>query len=368
MRIDSVSIYHVRMPLVAPFNTAFGDHSHIESILTCMVCGDLEGWGEAAPWKHPAYSAEWADGVFCVLRDFMVPALVGKRIETAASLQTCLSWVKGNYFAKAALDLAWWDLHAKFSERPLFEVLRGTRTMVDVGADFGVMEDIDKLLHSIEDAIQSGYQRVKLKVRPGWEIEMIREVRKAFPGHVFHVDCNSAYSLRDFEMLEQLDEFGLAMIEQPLASDDLLDHSRLQRRLATPICLDESITSIDKARKAIELGACQWVNIKPGRVGGLTNAIAIHDLCQSARVPCWVGGMLESAIGASHCLALATLPNIKYPSDIFPSSRFYCTDLCEPSLELCCPSKIAVPKRWGVGAIPNARRLISQAVKSIKLP
>jgi O-succinylbenzoate synthase len=235
---------------------------------------------------------------------------------------------------------------------------------VEVGADFGVMETVDALLQEIANAVEAGFKRVKLKYRPGWELEMIRAVRRAFADAVFHIDCNSAYSLSDAPMLQALDDYHLAMIEQPLAHDDLLDHAKLQRLLRTPICLDESINSPAKAAQAIEIKACGWVNIKPGRVGGITNAIKIHDLCQEADIPVWIGGMLESAVGAAHCLALATLPNVRYPSDIFPSRRFYERDLGEPQLFLTGPSLMRASSQPGIGCEPLPESLARQTVEA----
>jgi O-succinylbenzoate synthase len=196
------------------------------------------------------------------------------------------------------------------------------------------MDSVDDLLRAIAKAVEEGFPRVKLKFRPGWDLPMLRAVRREFPDHVFHIDCNSGYRLTDLDLFRQIDEFNLAMIEQPLAHDDLNDHAKLQQAIRTPVCLDESITSLDRARQALELGSCRYVNVKPGRVGGLTPAVAIHDLCRSAGVPCWVGGMLESAIGAKLCVALAMLDNFTYPADIFPSRRFYAQDLARPELEL----------------------------------
>jgi O-succinylbenzoate synthase len=241
--------------------------------------------------------------------------------------------------------------------------------VVDVGADFGVMETLDLLIETIAEAVDHGYKRVKLKFRPGWDLDMVAAVRAAFPDLVCHVDCNSAYTLDDMSLFEALDEYGLAMIEQPLMFDDLIDHATLQSRLETPICLDESITSVSKARKAIQIEACRWINIKPPRVGGLTNAIAIHDLAQRQGVPCWVGGMLESAVGASHCLALATLPNFKYPADVFPSARFFTRDLGHPPMVHSGPSQFRASDVPGVGAAPDpemlARETIEQATITI---
>jgi O-succinylbenzoate synthase len=272
-------------------------------------------------------------------------------------LQQRLALVKGNYFAKAALDLAWWDLFARRQGQPLYRILGGSRDTVTVGADFGVMDTIDVLLEKIGEAVQAGFQRVKLKFRPGWDLPMLRAVRQAFPNTVFHIDCNSGYRLEDGALFAAVDELGLAMIEQPLGHDDLLDHAALQKQIRTPICLDESITSLDRARQAIEVGACRYMNIKPGRVGGLTHAVAIHDLCRQHGIPCWVGGMLESAVGAAHCLALATLPNFTYPADIFPSSRFYRQDLAEPPIVLSGPSHVRALDSPGIGTAPHPERL-----------
>jgi O-succinylbenzoate synthase len=366
-KIEAIEIFRVAMPLVYPFRTAFGNDAAVEAVLVRMTSGSLHGWGEAAPWRNPAYSPESAAGAFLTLREFLAPLLLGKDVDSGEHLQRLLGPVKGNFFAKAALDLAWWDLFSRSRGEPLWKTLGGRNRTVEVGADFGVMESIDLLLETVAGAVRAGFKRVKLKFRPGWELEMVAAVRQAFPSTTFHVDCNSAYTLADAPMLRKLDNYGLAMIEQPLMHDDLLDHAELQRQLATPICLDESITSVDKARQALAIGACRWVNIKPGRVGGLTNALKIHDLCARSGVPCWVGGMLESAVGASHCLALATLPNIKYPSDIFPTDRFYREDLADPAMRLSGPSQFTAPMAPGVGAEPHPARLEQMMLERIRL-
>ena len=357
MVIHDIRIYRVCMPLVRPFKTAFGEEREIETILVRMQSGKLFGWGETSPWEYPRYSSEWACGAFEVIRKFLAPSLLGKDIQSGPDLQDRLKWVKGNYFAKAALDLAWWDLFAKFKRRPLWEVLGGRNPSVEVGADIGILEDVNLLLEEIYRYIQQGYTRVKLKYSPGWGLDVMRIVRSEFPDFRFHVDCNSAYTLSDLPMFRELDKLGFAMIEQPLAHDDLIDHAELQKELNTPVCLDESITSPSKVRKAIAVGACKWVNIKPGRVGGLTEAVKIHNTCEEEDTPCWIGGMLESAIGASHCLALGTLPNIKYPSDIFPSNRFYEDDLGNSPIELSGASAVEASSKPGIGVEPNQKKL-----------
>lgn len=365
MHIDAITIYRVRMPLVYPFRTAFGNDDVIESLLVRMDSGGTVGWGESTPWVSPGYSSECAATAFYVLQTFLAPQLLQKDITSGEQLQHSLCHVKGNSFAKAALDLAWWDLYAKLRDEPLWKTLGGRGPDVAVGADFGIMENVEGLIETIGEALAEGFERVKLKYRPGWELEMLAAVREAYPDATFHVDCNSAYTLADADMLGKLDDFDLAMIEQPLMHDDLIDHATLQRQLRTPICLDESITSPHHARKAIATRACGWINIKPGRVGGLTPALAILDLCRTAGMPCWVGGMLESAIGARHCLALATCENIRYPSDIFPTDRFYQQDLAEPEMRLSSPGRMIAPEEPGCGSLPHPQRLESMTLQSV---
>jgi O-succinylbenzoate synthase len=357
MKIDALDVFRVGMPLIQPFRTSFGNDDRIESVLVRLRSGSQIGWGEATPWQSPGYSAECAKTAFLMVRDFLAPLVVGHNFPDSTSLQERMKVIKGNPFAKASIDLAWWDLEARIQEVPLYRLLGGKRSSVEVGADFGVLDSIQELLQTIEGAVKAGFPRIKLKYRPGWDLEMIAEVRKEFPDPVIHVDCNSAYTLDDIDSLLALDEFRLAMVEQPLMHDDLIDHATLAKSLKTPICLDESITSAAKARKAIQIGACQWVNIKPGRVGGLTPAVAIHNTCQAAGVPCWVGGMLESALGGHHCMALATLPNFRYAADIFPSNRFYHEDLSLPEIVLDEPGKVHLTETSGCGAEPCMERL-----------
>ena len=334
MKIDRIELFHVAMPLISPWRTAYGEDADIHAVLCRMGSGSLDGWGESAPFAAPCYSPEWAGGAFAVARDWLGPALLNEEIASGRQLQQRLAVYKGNPFAKAALDTAWWNLECRRTGKPLHELLGATRSEIPVGADFGVTDRIEELLDDVDKAVEDGFPRIKLKFRPGWDIDMLQAVRRRQPDHVIHIDCNSGYRLRDSAMFQRLDDFRLAMIEQPLQHDDLADHAKLQLQITTPVCLDESITHARQAEQAAELGSCQFVNVKPGRVGGLTNAVAIHDACQAAGIPCWVGGMLESALGATFCIALAMLDNFTYPADIFPSSRFYKPDLSEPAVEL----------------------------------
>ncbi|HEX4131746.1 MAG TPA: o-succinylbenzoate synthase [Pirellulales bacterium] len=366
MRIDSIELFHVAMPLISPWRTAYGDDATIESVLVCMRSGSCVGWGESSPLAAPCYSPEWAGGVFACVRDWMAPALVGREIDSGDELQSRLAHFKGNPFAKGALDAAWWVLEANRRQMPLHRLLRATRDAVDVGADFSVMDSIDALVAAVGQALDHGYKRVKLKYRPGWDVRMVEAVRREFPHQTLHVDCNAGYTIADAEMFHRLDDFCLAMFEQPLAYDDLVDHARLQQTVRTPICLDESVNSVARAEQAIDLGSCRIVNIKPGRVGGLTPAVKIHNLCREAGIACWVGGMLESAVGVRICAALAMLDGFSYPADIFGSSNYYRRDLGTPPVELSRgpdgSPQVAMLDAPGIGTEPDAERLAAMCL------
>ncbi len=339
MKITRIQLWRVAMPLISPWRTAYGEDHVIHSVLCRLESGSLVGWGESTPLAAPCYSPEWGGGVFAVARQWFAPQLLGQELPTPEALQQRLGFFKGNSFAKALFDNAWWSLKACETGRPLHALLaeraEGTaKQRISVGADFGVADSTDELLTDIGSAISDGFPRIKLKYRPGWDLAMLREVRRQFPEHTFHIDCNSGYRLADLDMFRQIDELNLAMIEQPLAYDDLHEHAQLQAAIKTPICLDETVSHPQRAKQAIELGSCRFVNIKPGRIGGLTNAVAVHNMCRRAGIPCWVGGMLESAVGVSHCIALASLENFTYPADIFPSERYYREDLADPPIRL----------------------------------
>lgn len=342
MRIDGVELFHVRMPLKYPWRTAYGEDPDIHSVLVKLVSGDAYGWGETTPLQAPTYSPEWAGGVFALIEAFLAPQLVGREIESAEELLAAVAAVKGNPFAKAGLETAFWVLTAKLAGRPLHQLLGGRSRPVAVGADFGVQDSIAILLQKVQQAVDAGYPRVKLKFRPGWDLAMVRAVRDAFPDLTMHIDCNAAFTLQDLPLFQQVDRLNLAMIEQPLHHTDVIDHAELQRHLATPICLDESITSPHSAQQATRLKSCRYMNIKAGRVGGLRNAVKIHDLCEAAGIPCWVGGMLESAVGSGVSIELATLPNFQYPADIFPTAVNYVEDLANPPIGLSTPGYLPV--------------------------
>lgn len=357
MKIEAINIHHVRMPLREPWRTAYGSDDAIEAVVAQLHSDGIFGWGESSPLAMPCYSPECAAGVFDVIKNCLAPRLIGRDIQSGQELQAALSIFKGNFFAKAALDNAWWDLHSRALGQPLHKALGGTGNTVEAGADFGIRDSMEELVEQVGAAVSVGAPRVKLKFAPDWGLPVLEKIRSHFPEAVLHIDCNAAYAIEDAPLFKELDRFHLAMIEQPLAYDDLLDHAGLQREIETPICLDESINSVRRARQAIALGACRWINIKPGRVGGLTVAKEIHDLCASAGIPCWVGGMLESSLGAMQCAALATLPNFLYPADVFPSSRFYAEDLSTPAIANSSPWQFTLPSEPGTGATPQPELL-----------
>jgi len=363
MRIDGVELYHVRMPLKYPWRTAYGEDPDIHSVLVKMVSGDAYGWGETTPLQAPCYSPEWAGGVFTLTQAFLAPQLVGREIESAEALLAALEPFKGNPFAKAGLEMAFWVLTAKQAGKPLHQLLGGRSRPVAVGADFGVQDSIAILLQKMQRAVDEGYPRVKLKFRPGWDLEMVKAARDAFPDLTLHIDCNAAFTLKDLDLFKQVDRLDLAMIEQPLHHTDIIDHAKLQRCLETPICLDESITGPEIAEHAIHLDSCRYMNIKSGRVGGLRNAVTIHDLCEAAGIPCWVGGMLESAVGSGVSTELATLPNFQYPADIFPSTINYVEDLGSPAIALCAPGHVPVSTVPGTPYEPRENLLKEYTVR-----
>lgn len=354
MKITKIELYKIQLPLINPWRTAYGEDTFNEPILVKMYSGDNYGWGEASPLKYPTYSPDFTNAVYDLSCDLIAPFLLSKDIDSGEDLQSKLSWIKGNPFAKGAFDQAWWDIFAKMQNKPLWQLLGGRSGEFIRGDDYGIQDSFDILLEKIEHSVKRNCPRVKLKFAPGWDVNMLKAVREHFPNLTLHIDCNSSYTLDDLEMFKTIDEFNLAMIEQPLSYDDLLDHSKLQSSIKTPICLDESLTSVAKARKAIELQSCRYFNLKPGRVGGNTNLLKINQMAEQAGIPCWIGGMLESAVGLYHCFHLATLANMKYPSDII---RDFYADNLGVALPVELPYEVNVPGGTGITFAPDTEAL-----------
>ena len=349
MKIDRIDVYWMKLPLAFVWKTSYADQSFTDTILVRMEGGGHYAWGESCPPYIPAYSAEHTLAVFHTLREHMAPRIVGQDIETAQDLLDRLAFIKGNQFARAALDITWWVLDAKRRGLPLHRALGGSADRVAVGADFGIQDSLDLLVAKVQGAVDAGFPRVKLKFRPGWDLFMVEAVRKTFPDLTIHIDCNAAYSPADTPLFRSLDRFELAMIEQPLADDgmSLVNHAALQRQIGTPVCLDESVQSLAHVEAAIALESCRVVNIKMARVGGLTESRLIQSRCADHGIPCWVGGMLESAVGG------ATLANFTYLGDIFPSSYFYADDLGKPEIVLSGPGEVVTSRVPGIAQEPD---------------
>ncbi len=325
--------------------------------------GGAAGWGECVAGERPDYSPETTETAWQVLATEVLPAVVGQEHPGgAAGIGDATAWIRGHPMARAAVEMAAWDLEAKLGGVPLYKALGGGRRAVPTGISLGLQPDRDALVARVGAALAEGYRRIKLKIEPGRDVEPLRAVRTRFPDAPLSVDANAAYTLGDLPRLRALDELGLLMIEQPLAADDLVGHARLQSELATAICLDESITSAATARQALDLGACRVINLKPGRVGGLGEARRIHDICLSRGVPVWCGGMLESGVGRAHNVALATLPGFTLPGDLSPSRRYWERDLVDP--EWVMEEGALTPlDRPGIGVEPNLARIEALAAR-----
>lgn len=355
MQIERAHLYRVSMPLVQPFRTSFGVERNRECVLVSLESGGLTGWGECPATHWPGYSYETAGTAWEVLSQHFLPAVLQTTMVGMDDLLPALRPFRGHPMARAGLEMAMWDLLGKVQGESLQVMLGGEGSRVPVGISLGIQDDPAQLERRIAAAVQAGYPRVKLKIEPGHDVEVLRRVRSAFPDLTLQVDANAAYTRDDFKQLEALDEFGLTMLEQPLAEADWLGHQGLQARLNTPICLDESIHSAADARMAIELGACEIINIKAGRVGGLSEAVEIHDLCRRSGIAVWCGGLLETGIGRAANLALASLPGFTFPGDISATDRYYERDIVEPRFVLQ-DGSLSVPTGSGLGVsvVPDA--------------
>lgn len=349
MHIDEIVIRHVRMHLRSPFRTSFGVESDRDCVILCVRSEGLEGWGECVASSYPGYNYETAGTAWHVLDEFFIPAILGDQIDDIQDYRDRIAHYRGHNLARAGLEMALWDLFGKAKEQSLSSVLNGVRTSVPVGVSIGLKEDEAALLDVVSRYVSLGYQRIKLKIKPGRDLTVVKSVREAHPDLLLQVDANSAYQISDTPVFQSMEDLDLVLIEQPLAEDDIVDHRELQAQLTTDLCLDESILCVRHARQAIQLEACRIINIKPGRVGGISEAVKIHDFCQANGVPVWCGGMLETNIGRASNLALASLPGFTLPGDVSASDRYYEFDIAEPSFTLNEDSTIDVPQGPGLG-------------------
>ncbi|MGE8203873.1 o-succinylbenzoate synthase [Heyndrickxia sp. NPDC080065] len=357
MIVKEVTLRHLKMKMKFPFTTSFGTFQDKEFLLLeAKDENGISGWGESVAFHSPWYNEETLKTNWHMLEDFVIPSILNKEIHHPDEVVDILSYIRKNNMAKSTMEGAVWDIFAKQQGIPLAYALGGEKKQIEVGISIGIQETVQELLQIIDRYVNEGYKRMKVKIKPGWDVEVMREVRRHFPNVPLMADANSAYRLNDIERLKALDEFDLMMIEQPLASDDIVDHATLQKEILTPVCLDESIHSYEDARKAIELGSCKIINIKIGRVGGLTESKRIHDLCQKHDIPVWCGGMLESGIGRAHNIALTTLSNFVMPGDTAGSSRYWDQDIIEPEVVVE-DGLITVPDKPGIGFEPNQERI-----------
>lgn len=368
MKIERVNLYHLRMPLKSPFETSFGRIDTRDCLLLEVFAGGLAGYGECVADRDPGYSYETAGTAWLILKDFILPDLIDRDLPTPEEFQRKATSVRGHLMAKAGVEMALWDLLGKQVGKSLRSLLGGERQRVEVGVSVGLQDSPLDLVRVVEGYLSQGYRRVKIKIKPGRDIEDTRAVRSAFRDLRLQVDANSAYTLETAPALFPLDDFDLLLIEQPLDEDDLWDHSRLQGKFHTPICLDESILNARHARQALEMGSCRIINIKAGRVGGLSQGVAIHDLCYRKNVPVWCGGMLETGVGRASNLALASLPGFTLPGDISATDRYYLEDITDQRFNLNPDSTIDVPDGPGLGVTIDRAALERATISRLSLP
>jgi O-succinylbenzoate synthase len=367
MFIDRLELRLCRLPLVTFFETSFG-RSYDRTFLLARVEGEgHEGWGEGVAEANPYYSSETTETAWHIITGFLAARVIGRRFDHPREVFAAMKPVRGHNMAKALVEMALWDLYARIHGQPLCRVLGGTRGRIASGVSIGIQDSLDQLRAKVEKELAAGYQRIKIKIKPGWDIAAVDLVRTHFGDIALMVDANAAYTLGDADHLAELDAQGLMMIEQPLEYDDVMDHVELQRRIETPICLDESIHTVRIARDAIAAGACRIINIKPGRVGGHGESIRLHDLCAEHEIPVWHGGMLETGIGRAHNIHLASLPNFSLPGDIAASKRYYAPDLIEPPIEVASDGTIGVPTDPGIGVHIVRERVDHATLRAITL-
>ncbi|HTR36001.1 MAG TPA: o-succinylbenzoate synthase [Bryobacteraceae bacterium] len=335
IQLDRIHLREIRMPLVHFFETSFGRTTDRSIVLVEVVSDGISGWGEVTAGENPFYNEEWTGSAWLILRDFVAPRVLHQKFESAAEVGARTAHIRGHQMARGGLEVAVWDLEARLNNQPLYQQIGGgARREIPCGVSIGIQDSVPQLIEKIETELAAGYQRIKMKIKPGWDVEVVREVRRRFPDILLMADANSAYTLADAPRLKCLDEFNLMMIEQPLAHDEIIDHAKLQAQLRTPICLDECIRSAHHAEQAIAMDAGRIINIKLGRVGGFAEVKRVHDVAQASGIPVWCGGMLESGIGRAHNIAMATLPNFTLPGDVSASQRYWARDIIQPAVEV----------------------------------
>jgi O-succinylbenzoate synthase len=349
MKIKAVELRVLKMRLLKPFRTSFGVQQDRYPLLVRLEIDGRSHWGECVAGEGPWYSYETIETAWQILKGYLLPAVIGQELADVDALERLFAPVRGHHMAKAAIEMAFTAALAEHARKPLAAYLGGRKDRVETGVSVGIQPNLDQTLETIAGHLDEGYRRIKVKIEPGWDVQLVAGIRERYPEVTLMADANSAYDLDDAPHLAELDRFGLLMLEQPLTPGDLVDHAALQRQMTTPICLDESVESAREARQALELGACRVINIKPGRVGGFAESRRIHDIARAAGIPVWCGGMLETGIGRACNVALATLPNFRLPGDISASNRYWAEDIIDPPFALQKGGTISVPTRWGLG-------------------
>jgi o-succinylbenzoate synthase len=362
--IEAIELREISLPLIHFFETSFGRTTERRIILVRVVDVDgAEGWGECTAGEGPFYSYEWTDNAWTTMQEFLASMVAGKKVDNAAAVFSAMRSVRGHRMAKAAIENACWDLEAKKLGKPLWKHLGGTHTEVACGVSIGIQDTAEILLEKIRSEVDAGYQRIKIKIKPGWDVGVVERVRNSFPDIRLMGDANSAYTLADVSLFKTLDKFNLMMVEQPLAHDDIFDHALLQRQITTPICLDESIHTPAAAKHALELGSCRIINVKLGRVGGHSEAKRIEEIARTAKVPIWCGGMLESGIGRAHNIAMSTLAGFTLPGDVSASARYWEEDVIDPAVTVSSRGTITAPDKPGIGFDVNLDRINKVTVR-----
>jgi len=350
VKLERITLRQIRMPLVHFFETSFGRTYERHMILVEAQGDGASGWGEVTAGENPFYNEEWTASAWMILRDYAAPRVLGRELRCAGDVYALTAHIRGHNMARGGLETAVWDLEARLDGVPLWRKIGGgARREIPCGVSMGIQDSVEQLIEKIERELAAGYQRIKMKIKPGRDVDDVRRVRERFPSIKLMVDANSAYTLADTDHLKKLDDFYLMMIEQPLSHDDIIDHAELQSKLQTPICLDECIRTAHHAEQAAKLRACGIINIKLGRVAGFAEAKRVHDVAQAAAIPVWCGGMLEAGIGRAHNIALATLPNFVLPGDVSASRRYWKQDIIQPEVEITRLGTIAIRDEPGFG-------------------
>ncbi len=368
MKIENANLFLLRMNLRYPFRTSFGETKDREMLFICLESEGFKGWGECVSEAGPWYSGETITSCIHIISDYLVPWIKDKEISHPTEFKGIAKSIKGNQMAKACVEDAIWDLYGKIKGKTLQNLIGGTKDKIPSGISLGIQQNVSILLEKIEAAVMKNYQRVKIKIEPGWDVDIIKQIRDQYPDLPLMVDANNAYRLKDLDIFIKLDKFDLMMIEQPLQYYDIIDHASLQKELSTPICLDESIKNVDDARVAIEIDATRIINVKPARVGGISETLLIHKLAEETKIPLWCGGMLETGIGRAKNVAVASLKTFTLPNDISESARYYTDYIIKPIFELNQDGTLTVPnKDTGIGVEILENKIDQNCIKKIKI-